>query len=198
MTRAQGWVGRAAPRREAERFVSGNGRYTDDLAIADVAHVAFLRSPHSHASVGAIDVTAAKAAAGVIAVVTGEELAAVCKPWQTRLALLPGHVSPPQYPLARGEACWQGEAVIAVVAASRAQAEDAVELIKVDWVELPALATMETAAAPAAPPVHSAMATNMGLDHAFSTGDVDAAFRGAAVRCIRCASSRRTSEALSA
>jgi CO/xanthine dehydrogenase Mo-binding subunit len=181
MTPAQGSVGRSAPRREAERLVRGNGRYTDDLAIADVAHVAFLRSPHSHARIAAIDLTAAKAAEGVIAVVTGDELATVCKPWQTRLALLPGHVSPPQHPLARGEACWQGEAVVAVVAASRAQAEDAVELIDIHWVELPALATMETAAAPAAPTVHSAMANNLGLDHAFSVGDVDAAFRDAAV-----------------
>ncbi len=94
-----------------------------------------------------IDVTAAKAAAGVIAVVTGDDLAAVCKPWQTRLALLPGHVSPPQYPLARGEACWQGEAVVAVVAESRALAEDAVELIEIEWSELPAVATIESAAA---------------------------------------------------
>jgi carbon-monoxide dehydrogenase large subunit len=181
MTRPQGSIGGAVPRREADRFVAGNGRYTDDLAIADVAHVALLRSPHSHARIGAIDVTAAKASAGVIAVVTGDELAAVCQPWQTRLALLPLHVSPPQYPLARGEACWQGEAVIAVVAASRAQAEDAAELIKIDWIELPAVATMEAAAATAAPTVHSAMASNLGLDHAFSAGDVDVAFRDAAV-----------------
>jgi CO/xanthine dehydrogenase Mo-binding subunit len=181
MTGSSGMVGSSMPRREAERLVCGKGRYTDDLAIADAAHVAFLRSPHAHATIDAIDTTAAKAAAGVIAVVTGDELAAVCKPWQTRLALLPGHVSPPQYPLARGEACWQGEAVVAVVADSRAEAEDALELIEIAWTELPALATMESAAAPAAPVVHSAMASNIGLDHAFSVGDVDAAFRDAAV-----------------
>jgi carbon-monoxide dehydrogenase large subunit len=169
------------PRREAGRLASGRGRYTDDIATANVGHVAFLRSPHSHARIDVIDVTAAKAAAGVIALVTGDELAAVCKPWQTRLALLPGHVSPPQYPLARGEACWQGEAVVAVVAESRALAEDALELIEIEWSELPAVATMESAAQPAAPTAHSAMASNLGLDHAFSAGDVDTAFRDAAV-----------------
>ena len=84
------------PRREAPRLASGKGRYTDDIAVANVGHVAFLRSPHAHAKIVAIDAAAAKAAAGVIAVVAGDELAAVCKPWQTRLAPLPGHVSPPQ------------------------------------------------------------------------------------------------------
>jgi len=131
------------PRPEASRFTSGNGRYTDDIAVADVAHVAFLRSPHAHARIDAIDVSAAKAAPGVIAVVTGDDLAAVCKPWQTKLVLIPSHSSPPQHPLARGEVCWQGEAVVALVAESRAAAEDAVELVTVEWTELPSVATME-------------------------------------------------------
>jgi carbon-monoxide dehydrogenase large subunit len=181
MTQTRGWIGRAMPRREAQRLAAGDGRYTDDIAIADLGHVAFLRSPHAHAKIAAIDVTAARAADGVIAVVTGDELAAVCKPWQTRLALLPGHVSSPQYPLAREEVCWQGEAVVAVVAKTRAQSEDAVELIEIGWTELPAVATIEAAAEPDAPTAHSAMASNLGLDHAFAAGDVDAAFSGAAV-----------------
>ena len=86
------------------------------IDVAKLAHVAFLRSPYPHARIGAIDIAAARAAPGVIAVVTGEDLAAICKPWQTHLALVPGHKSPPQHPLARDEACWQGEAVVAVVA----------------------------------------------------------------------------------
>jgi carbon-monoxide dehydrogenase large subunit len=105
----------------------------------------------------------------------------VCKPWQTRLALLPAHLSPPQFPLARGEACWQGEAVVAVVAATRAQAEDAVELINVGWTELPGVASVEAAAAHDAPVVNSAMPHNLGLDYAISTGDPDLAFREAAI-----------------
>src|SRR5919201_4460996 len=133
MDEPRGWIGRSVPRREAPRLAAGQGRYTDDLAVAGAGHVAFVRSPHAHAKIGAIDVSAAQAAPGVIAVLTGDDLAAVCKPWQTRLALLPGHVSPPQLPLARGETCWQGEAVVAVIAESRALAEDAVELIGVEW-----------------------------------------------------------------
>jgi aerobic carbon-monoxide dehydrogenase large subunit len=181
MSEVSGWIGRRMPRAEAGRLASGRGRYTDDIAAANVGHVAFLRSPHSHAKIGVIDATAANAAPGVIAVVTGDDLAAVCKPWQTRLALLPGHISPPQWPLARGETCWQGEAVVAVVAESRALAEDAAELIEIEWSELPAVATLESAAAPAAPTTHSAMASNLGLELAVSAGDVDAAFRTAAV-----------------
>jgi len=174
------WIGRSAPRREAPRLAAGEGRYTEDIAIAGAGHVAFLRSPHAHAKITAIDTTAAKVAPGVIAVVTGDDLAAVCKPWQTRLALFPGHQSPPQHPLARGETCWQGEAVVAVVAQTRAQAEDALELIAIAWEELPAVPSIEAAAA-GAPTAHSAMASNLGLEHAFAAGDVDAAFGAAAV-----------------
>jgi len=181
MEKAQGWIGRPMPRREAQRFASGDGRYTDDIAVAGVAHVAFLRSPHAHARIVAIDVAAARSADGVVAVVTGDDLAAVCKPWQTRLAPFPAHVSPPQHPLARAEACWQGEAVVAVVAATRAQAEDAVELIEIGWDALPAVASLEAAAEPGAPTAHTAMASNLGFDHAFAAGDIDAAFRDAAV-----------------
>ncbi len=181
MTSETGYVGRPLPRREARRLASGKGRYTDDIAVAGVAHVAFLRSPHAHARINSIALDAARTAPGVIAVVTADDLAAVCRPWQTRLAPFPGHVSPPQHPLARHEACWQGEAVVAVVADSRALAEDALELIEIEWEELPAVASVEAAAGVGAPAVHEGASGNLGLEHAFSVGDVDAAFRNAAV-----------------
>jgi carbon-monoxide dehydrogenase large subunit len=175
------FIGRRMPRPDAARLAAGKGRYTDDLAPADAAHVAFLRSPHAHARIERIDAAAARGAPGVSAVLTADDLAAVCQPWQTRLALLPSHVGAAQFPLARREACWQGEAVVAVVAASRAQAEDALELIDIAWTELPAIATPEAAAAPGAALVNSAMSTNLGLDHSFASGEPDAAFRDAAV-----------------
>src|SRR5438270_416067 len=80
-----GHIGRSTPRRDAERLAGGRGRYTDDLDAANLGHVAFLRSPHAHARILSIDVEAARQSAGVIAVVTGDDLATVCKPWQTRL-----------------------------------------------------------------------------------------------------------------
>ena len=181
MTDSQSIIGRRMPRPEAVRLAAGRGRYTDDIDVAKLAHIAFLRSPYPHARIGAIDSTAARAAQGVIAVVTGDDLAAICKPWQTHLALLPGHKSPPQHPLARHEACWQGEAVVAVVADTRANAEDALELVEVAWTELPAIATPEAAASHNAPVANSAMSSNLGLEHSVSVGDPDGAFRDAAV-----------------
>jgi carbon-monoxide dehydrogenase large subunit len=163
------------------RLVAGKGRYTDDIAVAGLLHVAFLRSPYPHARIDAIDVSAAKSMPDVVAVLTADDIAPVCSPWQTRLALVPSHVSPPQTALAKDEACWQGEAVVAVVATSRALAEDAAEQIEITWTELPAIADMNAAAAPHAPRVNSTMTSNLGLDHSFTAGDSDAAFRAAAV-----------------
>ncbi len=180
MTEARGMIGARVPRPEAQRFVSGNGRYTDDIAIGDVGHIVFLRSPHAHARIVSIDVKAAKACAGVMAVLTADDLAAVCTPWRTKLAMLPSHVSPEQFPLARGETTWQGEAVAAVVAASRAQAEDALELIDIEWAELPAIGSIEAAAATDAAKVNTQLNGNLGLDHAFKAGDPNAAFDQAA------------------
>jgi aerobic carbon-monoxide dehydrogenase large subunit len=180
MTEGTDWIGRSVPRREARRFVEGKGRYTDDLIAANVGHVAFLRSPYPHARIHRTDAAAARTSPGVIAVVTGDDLAAICKPMQTQLAGIPSHNSPPQHPLARAEACWQGEAVVAVVAASRAQAEDALELIETNWEELPAVANLDVAAASNAPTFNSARSDNLGLDHTFIVGDPDRAFRDAA------------------
>lgn len=176
-----GQMGAPVPRREASRLVAGKGRYTDDIDVAGLLHVAFVRSPYPHARIDTIDVEDAKAMPGVVAVLTADDLAAVCAPWQTRLALLPSHVSPPQMPLARGEACWQGEAVVAIVAGSRALAEDAAERVDITWSELPVVPDLETAAAPDAPMVNGAMTSNLGLDHNFVAGDPDGAFRDAAV-----------------
>ena len=181
MSGGNGWIGRPMPRRDAQRLVEGRGRYTDDLESAGAAWIAFLRSPYAHARIRTIDVSRAKTATGVVATITGDDVASVCEPWQTRLAPLPLHSSPPQYPLARGEACWQGEAVVAVVAATRAQAEDALELIEIDWEELPAVADLDGASAPGAAVYHSAKTGNAGLDHSFSAGEPDQAFRDAAV-----------------
>lgn len=172
---------RNVPRREAARLVLGKGRYTDDIDAGDVGHIAFVRSPYPHARIDRVDCDAARAAPGVIAALTAADLAAVCQPWETRLALLPTHLSPEQTPLARDEACWQGEAVVAIVAATRALAEDACELVDIGWTELPAVADLDAAAADDAPPVKTGMPTNLGLDHCISVGDPDAAFRDAPV-----------------
>ncbi len=177
---AKGMIGARIPRPEAQRLVEGRGRYTDDIAPARLGHVAFLRSPYAHARIGSIDTAEAQKAPDVIAVVTAADLAPVCAPWQTRLAALPAHVSPPQFPLARDEVTFQGEPVVAVVAETRAQAEDAIERIAVDWTELPPIGTIDKAASPGADPFNATRDSNLGLDHAFRAGDNDTAFAQAA------------------
>ncbi|MGV3632761.1 MAG: xanthine dehydrogenase family protein molybdopterin-binding subunit, partial [Pseudorhodoplanes sp.] len=178
MTKVDGLVGARVARPEARRLVEGRGRYTDDIFTA-AGHVAFLRSPHAHATIEAIDTAEAAAAPGVIAVVTAADLETVCKAWQTRLAALPNHVSPSQFPLARHEVTWQGEPVVAVVANSRAQAEDAIERIAIEWGELPAIGSPEASAQPQAGKVNSGLPANLGLAHDFSAGDPAAAFGAA-------------------
>src|SRR5207247_4227149 len=119
-----------------------------------MAHVAFVRSPHAHARIAASATAAAKAAPGVIAVVTGAELAKVITPWVGVLTHLKGIKSAPQHAIAVERACWQGEAVCAVVARSRAEAEDACELVEVSYEELPAVTDAETALDAGTPLIH--------------------------------------------
>jgi carbon-monoxide dehydrogenase large subunit len=173
-------IGASRPRADAARLVEGRGVYTDDVALPNMAHVVFLRSPHAHARIVSIDVAAAQAARGVIAVFTGADLAAVCPAWQTRLAMMPSHHSAPQPPIAVDEVCWQGESVAAVVGTTRREAEDAAELIDVQWEALPAVAGLPQALATDAPLVHTTMANNLAIDHRIESGDVAKQFSEAA------------------
>jgi aerobic carbon-monoxide dehydrogenase large subunit len=180
LDRPNSYIGRSVPRPNARRLLAGQGRYIDDIRLPRMLHVAFVRSPYAHARIAAIDTTAAKAMPGVAAVVTGPDLAAVCTPWVGVLTHLEGLKSEPQYPLAMAKACWQGEAVAAVAASSRALAEDAAEQVRVTWEELPPVTDMETALAPETPVIHAGLGDNLAWKRRFATGDVDAAFASAA------------------
>ena len=174
-----GYIGRTVVRPQTARLVAGRGTYTDDVALPRLAHAAFLRSPHAHARILAIDTTAARAVPGVIAVVTGRELAARCEPWVGILKNYPGMKSAPQYPLAIDKAVWMGEPVVAVVAESRALAEDGCARVRVTWEPLPSVVDAEAALAPGAPVIHPELGDNLVLESRVSAGDVDAAFREA-------------------
>jgi len=174
LDRPNSYIGRSVPRPNAPRLAAGRGTYVDDLRLPRLAHVAFLRSPHAHAAIGAIDTAAARAAPGVIRVVTGAELAKICTPWVGVLHHLKGLKSAPQHALAVDRACWQGEPVVAVVARSRAEAEDGVALVEVDWQVLPAVVEMETALA--SPPIHPELGDNLAFRREHVGGDPDAAF----------------------
>ena len=180
LDRPNSYIGRSVPRPNARRLLHGRGQFVDDIVLPRLAHVAFLRSPFAHARIKGIDSEAAARSPGVIRVVTGAEIARICKPWVGVLAHLQGIKSAPQYPLAMERACWQGEAVAAVVASSRRAAEDALERLAVEFEELLAVTDMETALDPATAVIHPELGDNLTFERKLEVGDVDAAFANAA------------------
>jgi carbon-monoxide dehydrogenase large subunit len=148
-------IGQAVTRREDQRLLTGTGRYVDDAALPGETHMVLVRSPHAHAKIVAVDTAAARGMPGVAAVLTGADLRA---DGIGHFPLMPDLVNaagkpmsaPPYYPLAVGEVRFVGEAVAAVIAATRAQAEDAAEQVAVEYEELPAVVTIEAAVAPGA------------------------------------------------
>src|SRR5262249_50698763 len=132
-----GYIGRSVVRPQPARRVAGRGTYTDDVTLPRMAHAAFVRSPHAHARIVAIDARDAEATPGVVAVVNGHEMVSLCEPWVGVLLNYAGMKSARQYALAVDKAVWQGEPVIAVIAESRALAEDACERVRVEWEPLP-------------------------------------------------------------
>jgi carbon-monoxide dehydrogenase large subunit len=177
---APGYIGQRVPRANAQRLLQGRGTYTDDLRLPRLAHVVFFRSPHAHARITRLDFTKAQSMPGVIAVVDGKVVAAYCKPWVAVLAHLKGIKSAPQHAIAIDRACWQGEAVAAVVAETRAQAEDAAEMIEAEWEELPVVVEMADALA-GKYVIHPELGDNICFTRELDTGEVDAAFASADV-----------------
>ncbi len=127
------FVGARVARKEDPRFLTGRGLYTDDVALPGMLHVAFVRSPHARAAITGIDTTEAAAMAGVIAVYTFDDLAAAAD----AAALNAGPLG--SRPVARDVVCFVGDPVVLVVAESRALAEDACELVDVEYEPRPAV-----------------------------------------------------------
>src|ERR1041384_3314609 len=176
LDRPNSYIGRSVPRPNLTRLTEGRGQYVSDVVLPRMAHVAYVRSPHAHARIVKIDTAAAKKSDGVIAVVTGPELAKVITPWVGVLTHLKGIKSAPQYAIAVERACWQGEAVCAVVAKTRAQAEDACELVEVAYEELPAVTDPQTALDAATPVIHPDLGDNLTFERSHVAGGPDKAF----------------------
>ena len=123
----QNWIGKPLRRLEDARLLTGQGRFTDDIAVANQAHAAFVRSPYAHARIVAVDASGARAAPGVIAVLTGQEVARQTKPISARAITRPAT----QYIMAVDKVGYVGEPVAAVAAEDRYLAEDALELIEI-------------------------------------------------------------------
>jgi aerobic carbon-monoxide dehydrogenase large subunit len=176
LDRPNSYIGRSVPRPNLARLSQGRAQFVSDVTLPRMAHVAFVRSPHAHARIKSIDASAAKIAPGVIAVVTGAELSKVITPWVGVLTHLKGIKSAPQHAIAVDRACWAGEAVCAVVARTRAEAEDGCELVAVEYEELKAVTDPETALDPATPVIHPDLGDNLTWERAHTAGDPDKGF----------------------
>jgi len=158
--------------REDRRFVAGQGRYVADVAIEGLLHVAVLPSQYPAARIVSIKAAEAMKMPGVHYVLTGEELAKATEP------LMNGLDTPNvrRFPLAVGQVRYVGEWVVAVVADTRAQAEDAAEKVRVEYETLPYVIDSERAYDSSSPPVHAAHGSNLLLDKTFVWGEVDKHF----------------------
>jgi carbon-monoxide dehydrogenase large subunit len=177
---ANGWIGASMRRVEDARFLRGKGQFATDIHPFGCLQAAILRSPHAHARIRSVDVSAALAIPGVIMAVTAADLGPVNMP----LPLVMTHpklraVSPT--PLAAEIVHFVGEPVAAVVAESRYLAEDALEAIVVEYEPLPVVTTAREALESGAPVVHEQLGDNLAIVLTHSHGDVEGAFRDADV-----------------
>jgi aerobic carbon-monoxide dehydrogenase large subunit len=183
---ARSVIGDGPKRREDLRFITGRGRYLDDLAFEGLAHAAVLRSPHAHAQIAGIDASASQAAPGVLAVLTAEEvrtdgLQALRPSVEVNAQTGKPFAFAPQPLLAESKVRYAGEPVALIIAETRAQALDAAEQVVVDYAPLPAVTTAASARAADAPNISAEVPGNVCFD--WQTGDtaaVDAAFAAAA------------------
>src|SRR3972149_2711171 len=181
------YIGAEVKRREDPRLLRGRGTYVDDLKLPGLLHAAVVRSPHAHARLGAIRADAALRLPGVVAVFTFDDLKAWLKP-------LPVSGMPPpalqarvgfslrtaaQLPLASGTVRYAGEPVAVLVAESRYVAEDALELVSVDYEPLPVVPDSRAALVPGAPLLYPEWGDNVGASFTHAIGDVEGAFRRA-------------------
>lgn len=179
---AQRYTGASVKRSEDPRILTGAGHYIADLKLPGMLHAAFVRSPLAHGRVLAVDVSAARALPGVVAVFTGADLEAVTVPGgDPLLALMGGGGPTPEYTLlATDKVRLVGDPVAVVVAESRYLAEDGCELVEVDYEELPPVASAPFALDAGSPPVFANLGNNIvGPRKRTEHGDVAGTFAGA-------------------
>src|SRR5882724_1017929 len=185
MTAATG-IGARVKRKEDQRFLTGTGRYVDDLPLARATYAYFLRSPHAHAKIKSIDTAAAKTMPGVVEIFTGKDIAdakvggLICG-WVVKDKHGQPHKAPPHPVMAADTVRYVGDTVAMVVANSHDEAKDAAEVIKVDYDEKPANVDLAKALDKGAAEVHAEAPGNLVYDWEIGVkADVDAAFAKAA------------------
>jgi len=164
-------VGKRVPRKEDIRLTQGRGQYFADLKMPDALHIVFVRSSRAHAEIVSIDTEAAKAAPGVVAVFTGDDIKDRITPLPHPIVVpnLPGKF-PKHWPLAVGRVKFNGEPVAVVLATDRYLAEDAAELVEVEYSDLPYVGSPEAAMAPGAPVIHQDLDNNEIFSMSFTGG----------------------------
>lgn len=178
--RPNSYIGRAVPRPNAKRLLAGRGRYVTDLVLPRMLHAAFVRSPYAHASIVSIDATEARAMPGVRLIATGGDLSRLCKPWVGTLDHFKGMKSSEQWPLALGKAIWAGQAIVAVVADTRAQAEDAIEAVMIEFEEIAPVVDIDAAREAGSEIIAPELGGNVCFNTKIDTGGIDDIFKSAA------------------
>jgi aerobic carbon-monoxide dehydrogenase large subunit len=173
------WFGASVQRLEDPRLLRGKGTYVDDIDLPNLLHAAILRSPHAHAKIVSIDTSAALALPGVHLVLSATDLGEVLEP--SPLLVPHAALTQPrtQLPLALEEVRYVGEAVAMVVAESRYLAEDALDLIDVEYEPLPVVHSLDVASGADAPLVHADVPGNKAAQLAQQVGDPDTVFANA-------------------
>jgi CO/xanthine dehydrogenase Mo-binding subunit len=173
----QNWVGKSLPRKEEDRLLRGLGRFADDIKMREMLYLRFVRSPYAHARLLSVDVSAAEALRGVICTLTGKEIEPLTQPF---IEIGPDPAAKIRdFPLAVEKAHYQGEPVAAVVAESPAIADDAAELVQVEYEALEPVIDAEQALNDESI-LHQSAGTNKVWNGVFEYGDVEQALRDAA------------------
>jgi 2-furoyl-CoA dehydrogenase large subunit len=170
------WVGQALERIEDRTLLTQGGHFIDDLTLPGVAHAAYVRSPHARAKIRRIDLSRALEHPGVYAAITGQDVAQSTRPQRGRVPL-PN--SPRVYAIAYEQVRYVGEPVVGIAAVDRATAEDAADLVHVEYEPLPPVLDPEEALKPDAPLVFEEIGSNVLWHNTFPYGDVEGVFAAA-------------------
>ena len=173
------YLGKPPRSKESPRHVTGRGQFVDDIRLPGLLHAAILRSPHAHARIVRVEADAAPEGAELLAVLTPEEVEARTRPFSPGRYATGLGASVPEYATAVGKVRYVGEPVAAVVARDRAGAEDALDLINIEYDPLPAVVSAARALEPAAPLVFEELGSNVAWEGRIEYGDVEEAFRSA-------------------
>ena len=174
------WLGASVKRKEDDRLLRGSGRFLDDVEETLTLHVAIGRCPYPHARIRSIDVTRALEHSGVAAVLTGQQVVARTEAI-TALRPFPGSAPTVFHGMAHEVARYEGEPVVAVAAVDRYVAEDALELIDIEYEPLPHVVTVEDALRPGAPQLHATVPSNVVVESTVRAGEPDRRLADAAV-----------------